>query len=472
MFKSRVIYIALLVVLILATVSCGPAATPTPVTIVQTVLAPTSEPITKVETKVVQETKIVEKVVEVSPTPLKEVTLQVWHQGEGSFENAQKIFEKLYPNIKIKATVYAPADMIPALTAALQAGTGPDVIYYDASKAYLGAVVEAGYALDLTEFAVHKGWDQKMFKYAQKLTTYNGKLYGVGGFTEIVGIFYNADLFTKYGLEPPTTWEKMVVAAERAKKEGLLPFAQGALENYGAVQYCGCILHAMVPYDILAGAEFLDGKGSWSDPKMIAGAAECQNWVLKYGYFPKDIDGISVNDAVNDFIGGRSLMHIDGSWAVDQLRKANFKVEFARFSEKDPTMPTQNQGGISSTWFVNKATNNLDAVLTFLDFFVFSDIANTIWVKENALTPSVEFDVKGAGADPLQIQMIDSVAYSSKNGVGITAIWPGFVSDPSFINAEAAAWQALFANKLTPEEMGINLAKVQDDARKARGVKP
>lgn len=440
MWKLRISIGLLLFVLILSAAGCAPAPTP-------------------------------ENIV-VTATPPEQIVLQVWDQGDlASYADLYAIYQQIHPNIKIEATSYAnQMDELAAFTAALPAGKGPDVAYYDATPQYLGEMVKSGSAVDLTPYAQKYGWDTKFAKYAQNLDTYNGKLYGVGGFTEIVGIFYNADLFKQYGLEPPTTWDTMIAAAEKAKAEGVIPFAVGELDLWPASHFCGALIMSMVPFDIIHGAEYLAGTGSWTDPKMVAAAAECQDWVLKDGYYPKDINAISAADAQADFVGGKALMRVTGSWDIGAISKADFTIHFVRFPEKDPAaFPPQAEGGISSTWFINSNTKHADAAAEFLDFMVFSDIANNDYVKLDGLIPSTtSFNSKAAGVPLLIADSIDAIAAAGANGgKGVTGWWYFAMAAPSYQDWMQANSQKLLAGAMTPDEFAKGAADAMNSARKA-----
>ncbi len=54
-----------------------------------------------------------------------------------------------------------------------------------------------------------------------KLSTYNGHLYRVPGYSGAVVFFYRKDLFDKAGLEPPTTWNALVSAGKKLTKGGV-----------------------------------------------------------------------------------------------------------------------------------------------------------------------------------------------------------------------------------------------------------
>jgi len=382
-----------------------------------------------------------------------DVILTVWHQFTGEDEaiwsELVAKFEEANPNITIVGTPYQAEDLLSALTIALPAGEGPDLAYLDASSSFLGAVVEANLAVDLTPHYDSRGWNETAFVWARDKTAYNEGVYGVGGFAEIVGIYYRADLFEEFGLEPLSTWEAMIAAADRALEESLIPFNVGGLEGWPYSHFCGVLIHSMVANDVIAEIELLDGELTYSDvPEAIQAVQTCQDWTLEAGYYPADTPGISQSDALGDFIAGSGLMRIDGSWNVPSYITSEFDIQFAPFPMANDDIPVQAEGGISSTWMIASDTEVLDTALTFLDFIVFSDTANATWM-ESGLIPVVDFDASEIEIPSLLVSNLDGIATVSEgNGLGY---WIGFMADPIVTDAFSSAWSGLLLGDIDAE---------------------
>jgi|GEM_PF-4139688 len=373
------------------------------------------------------------------------VTLTVWHQFAGDdqalWDELVAMFEEANPGIVIEGTPYQADDLLSALTIALPAGEGPDIAYLDASSSFLGAVVESNLAVDLTPHYEELGWNETAFEWARDKTAYGEGVYGVGGFAEIVGLYYRADLFEAYGLEAPDTWDAMIAAADKALEEEIIPFNVGGLEGWPYSHFCGVLIHAMVPNETIAQIELLDGELTYMDvPEAIKAVETCQTWTIEAGYYPADTPGISQADALGDFIAGSGLMRIDGSWNVPAYIDSEFDIQFAPFPMATDEIPVQAEGGISSTWMVASDTEVLDTALTFLDFMVFSDEANTIWM-ENGLIPVVDFDASEVELPELLVSNLDGIA-SVSEGSGL-GYWIGFMADPIVADAFGSGWSAL-----------------------------
>jgi raffinose/stachyose/melibiose transport system substrate-binding protein len=399
------------------------------------------------------------------------VTIVVWHQfggdEEGPWLESKAAFEAAHPNIKIDDTAFAFEDMQAAMTAAFAAEGGPDVAFYDASASFLGILVENGQALDLSDLYAEYGWGEKYFAWSQEKVSYNGKPYGVGGNSEIVGLFYNADLFEELDLQPPDTWDKMITAADKALEADYIPLAQGGLEPWSAGHVMGAFVHSMIHVDEIADVELLEGSRDWNNPEWINIANEIQMFAQDYGYFPEDMIAYSTFDALNDVVAGRALMRIDGSWDVATFDEgsaetgANIRmVQFPIYPESG--LDPQAMGGLSSTWIVNAETQQIDAVGTFLDYFVFSDEVNTIWLEIGFL-PSVDFDTSSVETSVLTKDALAAIAWADTgNGLGH---WVGFSAAPAYADAFGANLQALLSDNITPEEFASKVSEKMAEVR-------
>lgn len=403
--------------------------------------------------------------------PVEEITITVWHQFSGSEEDpwleSKAAFEAAFPGIRINDTAFAFDDMQAAMTAAFASGEGPDVAFYDASASFLGMLVENDQALDLSDMYAEFGWDDSYFSWAKEKVTYNGAPYGVGGNSEIVGLFYNADLFEEYDLEPPSTWEAMVTAADKALEVGLTPFAQGGLEAWSAGHVCGAITHAMAPIDVIGDAELPSGSGDWTNPLLRDSIAECQKFALDYGYFPADMVAYSTFDALNELTTGEALMRIDGSWDIatfdEGTAETGYTIRMVPVPmNPDPGVPPQAEGGLSSTWIVNAGTEYPDEVGEFLNYFVFSDEVNATWLQLGFL-PSVDFDTSSVETTQLTKDALEGIAWTDTgNGLGY---WIGWVSDPAYGEYYGAQLQSLLNGQITADEFAANVSEKMAEVR-------
>ncbi len=141
----------------------------------------------------------------------KPVTLTMWAWTSNENYSIEE-FEKLYPNIKIQWENFG-VHYTKAQTA-LAAGSGlPDVlmIEYNFAPEYmdLGAFQPINEWLDEETFIELYGEEPL------KWCSMDGNIYGTPQDSGAFVYYYRKDIFDKYGLEVPTTWEEL---AEQARK--------------------------------------------------------------------------------------------------------------------------------------------------------------------------------------------------------------------------------------------------------------
>ncbi|MEV0618369.1 extracellular solute-binding protein [Nonomuraea sp. NPDC050404] len=167
------------------------------------------------------------------------VTLEFWTWSlKGNDAAAKAIVDKYHqqnPNVTIKLSeVGGTSDTAAKLLAADQAGDTPDVVQIE----YRGvpALVVAGAVKDITAdvASVKSGVDANIW--AQ--TTFNNQVYGVPQDIGPMVLTYRKDLFDKYGVKVPATWEEYADAAERIREKDpdayIASFAANQLEFFAA----------------------------------------------------------------------------------------------------------------------------------------------------------------------------------------------------------------------------------------------
>ena len=135
--------------------------------------------------------------------------LVIWSWGadeeKKSRETMVEAFQKAHPEIEVEHSVIPTADHVwdQKMTAALSAGTGPDVIQM--SPDYYGLYTE--YYEDLNPYVEKEGVDLKSVITEGMIEPYyrpDGKLEAMPLLENVFVLAYNKDMFDKFGVEYPT----------------------------------------------------------------------------------------------------------------------------------------------------------------------------------------------------------------------------------------------------------------------------
>ena len=124
-------------------------------------------------------------------------------------------FQKQYPDITVNVSVVKADELATSTQTRLTAGDvdiidmfgfaqGIQPFMKGADKPNWQTLIEAGLLMDLSGQPFLKNYDAAAIRDAG---SFNGKVYEVNtGRYAFTGVFYNKDLFKKYGVKVPTTW--------------------------------------------------------------------------------------------------------------------------------------------------------------------------------------------------------------------------------------------------------------------------
>lgn len=159
--------------------------------------------------------------------------------------------------------------------------------------------------------------------------SYGGKIYFVPQSWYWWAIYYNKDVFAKYNLTPPTTWEELLKVCEVLKKNGVAPFTIGAKDTWTAGGWFDYMNVAV------NGGEFHQqltaGKVSYTDPKVLKTFSYIAD-LAKKGYIIEGASSLSWQEAVTPLVEGKAAMYLMGQFIMDVIpadKKASF--DFFKF---------------------------------------------------------------------------------------------------------------------------------------------
>ncbi|MFG2776989.1 ABC transporter substrate-binding protein [Streptomyces prunicolor] len=145
------------------------------------------------------------------------VTLPFWGWANGQ-DAVVKAFNAAHKDIKLKYTkVTDQLTMQKQLTNAVKAGNAPCLVQNTAE--YVTTWVSQGALADISKYV---SADQAKFNAgAWASAQVQGKSYGVPTSSAPAFTIYRTDVFTKYGLKAPTTWDEFIAAGKVLKKHGI-----------------------------------------------------------------------------------------------------------------------------------------------------------------------------------------------------------------------------------------------------------
>jgi raffinose/stachyose/melibiose transport system substrate-binding protein len=372
-------------------------------------------------------------------------------------------YMKAHPTTKVTIQYENFDELKKTLPNALASGSGPDVIDYDANESTLGSLATASRVIPLDSYAKKYGWDTQLTPSTVARLTYSGHLSGVGRSSEGVGLFYNADLFKKYGIAPPASYTAMMSAAAQLKANGLIAFAFGNKDQWPSSHFIGAAIHSMVPVSTIQSIETLAGNGTWTDPAVVSAIGTAVSWV-KAGYVTPNFNGVSFSQAEGEFYTGKAGMFIEGTGVVPDL-EANMPhtdVRFLPFPMHDPNAKQQIEGGLGGAWAITRSSKAPAVAADWINFVHFSAEAQRAWLAAGVLPTTVAKNAPTGLSTLLKDSFAVTQAAQANNGVGY---WSGYASSTLVTDAWDAGAQLVLTGQQSPEAFAKNLQSALSQAR-------
>ena len=183
------------------------------------------------------------------------------------FQDVVKSFEDTHPNIKIEMEAVADEPIKDKLRI-MMGGTIPDV-YFSWGGEFAHKFVKAGVALDLTPyFEEYPDWKASFAPALLENSTFDGKNYGVPLEFFCKFFTYNTEIFDKYNLNPPETWDELLDICEILKNEGLIPITLGNQAPWAAIHWMTTLNQKIVPEEVRA-KDYNPTTGEFTHPGYV-----------------------------------------------------------------------------------------------------------------------------------------------------------------------------------------------------------
>ena len=358
-------------------------------------------------------------------------------------------FEAAHEGITIDLQT-APVDsMRSVLQTQLRSGEGPDVFRWGAGPSFGGALAEAGLLLDLTDAYEENDW--QVYDFAKEQVTVDGKVYGIPGEPETIGVFYNQEIFDNLGIAEPTTLAELDAAAAAVKEAGFVPFAVNDQEGWQGGHLLSMALSSRVGSDRMNA--LIAGEESWNAPEVVSALQQWADWQAD-GYLPEFPTSISYDAGTALFLSGEAAMIPNGSWFVDAIVvDADFEAGYIPFPTEDGRGIFT--GGLGSGPYVSAQTEHPEEAIALLDFLASEEQGQ--WVVENLqLIPPFPVDTEGLDVSPLFAQVLEDTEQLATGdadfGVNIDTVAEDALNDAMY-----DGMQALFTGQATAEEIAQSL---------------
>lgn len=263
-------------------------------------------------------------------------------------------FEKENPDIKIEF-MHIPQNYFQKIHLLFASNTAPDVIFMN--NLTLPVYANAGVLEELTEYGFDSG---AFYPEALEALTFNGKLYGIPRDVSTFVVFYNKDIFDKYGVSYPDknwTFSDFLDAAQKLTHHPEIFGVSFEEEPLFYLPYLMSEGGGILSDDL--SKEIIDTKESRKGLKFYADLRK------KYHVAPLKSESASATMA-QMFLQERLAMQISGRWLVPKYR------EEAKFNWNIASFPAGDAGSVvpldASGWTIFRASKHKDEAIMLIKY--------------------------------------------------------------------------------------------------------
>lgn len=304
------------------------------------------------------------------------ITIESWRTEDKAIwdETILPVFEAAYPEIDVQFNPSKNTEYDAALNARMAGGTAGDVITCRPFDRALG-LYDGGHLADIKGMSGLENFSD-VAKSAWS-TDSGDATFCVPMASVIHAFMYNKDAFTELGLDIPTTEADFYTTLDAIKAEGsYIPMAMGTKDQWEAAT----MGYTNIGPSYWNGEEgrqaLISGDAKLTDDAFVEGFRQLQKWTP---YLGNGYQAQTYTDSQNLFTLGRAAIYPTGSWEITGFQEnAEFELGVFAPPKKDADSKCNISDHTDIGIGMNPATENKEAVMTFLEWTTSADFAGLL----------------------------------------------------------------------------------------------
>jgi len=323
----------------------------------------------------------------------------------------------------------------------------PDVSEYNKGNGTAGQLASIGVIQNLDDAYAKYGWADKLgagidtiAKYDDNGVMGSGSFYGVPNYGEFVFLYFNQDMFDKYGITVPTTEAELATAMQTFVDNGVTPMTTSAQE-YPMGQLWYQLALSQADRQWVNDYELYQNPVNWQGPEITYATTTLKSWLDK-GYISTDVSGLTAEDAGLQFINGEVPMFYSGSWWYGRMLSdvTTFKVGITNWPG---TTLTPGSGG--NIWVIPAESKQPELAEIFIDITMSPEVQALLGESGGLPVAANTSDIADPNAQAL-ITLFNEV--NDRDGLSFYPDWP----TPTFYGDLNGVMQGLVNGTSSPEQ--------------------
>lgn len=305
--------------------------------------------------------------------------------------------------------------------------------------------------VDITDY-IDEEWYNSNSEVCWDVNSRDGRIYGVPYSRQVIGYFYNKDLFAQAGItEPAKTWDEFFEQCDKLLAAGITPLSMDTADSGWVTSL---MLGAMIA-QTEEGEEFMNTlqPKDYNREDFIQAATMIQEMFQKYT--TADAVGGKYENAASNFFMEETAIIANGPWMVSDFYDENM-VE-AGFAEKVGTAMfpggvMYNSGKIGFN-FASKTEEKLKASIEFVRFLTSEESQKKLLEMTGDIPSNI--NVVSDQVYPLINEVIENGNKASRSINDFQSLWYANVVDEISVQ-----YPLLAQGEITPEQFADALSAV------------
>ncbi len=236
-------------------------------------------------------------------------------------KNSVDAFEKANSGNEIAVTFFQNDAYKTKIKTAIGADQSPTIIY-GWGGGVLKSYAEAAQVEDLTDwFAANPKVKDRLFPSSFGAATVNGKIYAIPATTvQPIVFYYNKELFTKAGAQPPKTWDELIALAKSFNDLGIAPISLAGQSRWTSMMWLEYMFDRVGGPEVFADI-FNNKAEAWSNPAALEALTKIQELVNANGFI-KGFSSITADSNADQALlyTGKAAMMLHGAWTYGGMK--------------------------------------------------------------------------------------------------------------------------------------------------------
>lgn len=220
-------------------------------------------------------------------------------------------FEKENPNVEIINNSISGDRFLMKLKTDFAQGNAPDVFgLWPGSD--LSMLINAGMVADLTQvFGDDTKWYNSISSKAWDYDRVNGRIYGIPFEDVFEGLYINKDIFNKYNLKVPSTFDELLECVRVLRKHDIIPIAYNSTAE-------GTYIYQNIVMKLAGKTEIEENTSPGNMGKYYIDGMNYMKQLYKEGAFPQNYTNIDDRERDLLFLEKNAAMIVQGSWFIGE----------------------------------------------------------------------------------------------------------------------------------------------------------